>query len=92
MTSKKWTISFVVIILILLLGIAILNVVVDPYGYFDGIDGKNKNIHDNSYIRVFKANHIKRYGNNYDAYLIGGSKGGCYTSEMRRSLHGQRRK
>ena len=88
MTSKKWTISFVVIILILLLGIAILNVVVDPYGYFDGIDGKNKNIHDNSYIRVFKANHIKRYGNNYDAYLIGGSKGGCYTSEMLKKLDG----
>ncbi len=88
MTAKRWTISFVIIIIIVLTGIAVLNLVVDPYGYFDGIDGVNKNIHDNSYIRVFKANHIKKYGNNYDAYLIGGSKGGCYTSDKLKELDG----
>lgn len=88
MTAKRWTISFAIIIIIVLTGIAILNIVVDPYGYFDGIDGVNKNIHDNSYIRVFKANHIKKYGNNYDAYLIGGSKGGCYTSDKLKELDG----
>lgn len=88
MTAKRWTISFAIIIIIVLTGIAILNIVVDPYGYFDGIDGANKNIHDNSYIRVFKANHIKKYGNNYDAYLIGGSKGGCYTSDKLKELDG----
>lgn len=88
MTAKRWTISFAIIIIIVLTGIAVLNLVVDPYGYFDGIDGVNKNIHDNSYIRVFKANHIKKYGNNYDAYLIGGSKGGCYTSDKLKELDG----
>lgn len=88
MTAKKWSISFVIIIIIILLGIAILNVIVDPYDYFDGIDGINSNIHDNSYIRVFKANHIKKFGNNYDAYLIGGSKGGCYQSEKLKELDG----
>lgn len=88
MTAKKWSILFVIIIIIILLGIAILNVIVDPYDYFDGIDGINSNIHDNSYIRVFKANHIKKLGNNYDAYLIGGSKGGCYQSEKLKELDG----
>ena len=88
MTAKRWSISFVIIIIIILLGIAILNVIVDPYDYFDGIDGINSNIHDNSYIRVFKANHIKKFGNNYDAYLIGGSKGGCYQSEKLKELDG----
>jgi len=88
MTAKKWTISFIVIIIILLLGIAILNVVVDPYDYFDGIDGVNSNIHDNSYIRVFKAHHIKKFGNNYDAYILGGSKAGCYKADKLKELDG----
>ena len=81
MNAKKWTISFVVIILIVLVGIAILNYVVDPYGYFDGIDGVNDELNDNSYIRVLKANHIKKFGSEYEGYIIGGSKAGGYTSD-----------
>ena len=88
MTAKKWTISFLIIILIILLGIAILNVVVDPYGYFDAVDGINTAINDNSYIRVLKGKHIEKFGNNYDAYLLGGSKGGCYTSDKLKELDG----
>jgi hypothetical protein len=88
MTAKKWTISFVIIIIIILIGIAILNVVVDPYGYFDALDGLNTAISDNSYIRVLKGKHIQKYGKNYDAFLLGGSKGGCYTSEMLKKLDG----
>jgi hypothetical protein len=88
MTAKKWTISFVIIILIILTGIAILNLVVDPYGYFDALDGQNKAMSDNSYIRVLKEKHIQKYGNNYDAFLLGGSKGGCYTAEMLKKLDG----
>lgn len=88
MTSKRWTISFVIIILIVLFGIAVLNFVVDPYGYFDGLDGSNKYLTDNSYIRVLKAHHIKKYGKQYDGYVIGGSKAGGYTSEIMHELDG----
>ena len=88
MTSKKWTIIFLIIILIVLTGIAILNFVVDPYGYFDAIDGLNYELNDNSYIRVLKAKHIKKYGNNYQGYVLGGSKAGGYNSEMLKEFDG----
>ena len=88
MTSKKWTISFLIIILVVLLAIAILNVVVDPYGYFDAIDGLNYELNDNNYIRVLKAKHIEKYGNNYDGYILGGSKAGGYTAEKLKELDG----
>lgn len=88
MTAKRWTISFVVIIIIVLLGIAVLNVVVDPFGYFDAVDGLNYELNDNSYIRVLKAKHILKYGNNYQGYILGGSKAGGYTSEKLKTLDG----
>lgn len=88
MTSKKWTISFVIIILIVLTSIAILNYVVDPYGYFDALDGLNTELNDNNYIRVLKAKHIQKYGYQYQGYVIGGSKAGGYTSEIMYHLDG----
>ena len=88
MTSKKWAILFVMIIIIVLIGIAVLNFVVDPYGYFDGLDGSNNYLTDNSYIRVLKAYHIKKFGNKYEGYVIGGSKAGGYTAEIMYNLDG----
>lgn len=88
MTSKKWSISFLIIMLVLLAAIAILNVVVDPYGYFDAIDGLNYELNDNNYIRVLKGKHILKYGNNYDGYILGGSKAGGYTAEKLKELDG----
>ena len=88
MTSKKWTISFVIIVLIVLTSIAILNYVVDPYGYFDALDGLNKELNDNNYIRVLKAKNIQKYGQKYEGYVIGGSKAGGYTSEIMSNLDG----
>ena len=88
MTSKKWTISFVIIILIVLTSIAILNYVVDPYGYFDALDGLNTELNDNNYIRVLKAKHIQKFGEQYEGYVIGGSKAGGYTSEIMSNLDG----
>ena len=88
MTSKKWVIVFGIIILIVLTSIAIINYIVDPYGYFDALDGLNKELSDNNYIRVLKAKHIQKYGNEYEGYIIGGSKAGGYTSEIMSNLDG----
>lgn len=88
MTAKKWTIAFVTIILVILASIAILNYIVDPYGYFDGLDGLNTELNDNNYIRVLKAKHIEKYGDRYEGYVIGGSKAGGYTSKIMSELDG----
>lgn len=88
MTAKKWTISFVVIIILVLTSIALINYFVDPYGYFDGLDGLNTELNDNNYIRVLKAKHIQKYGSQYEGYVIGGSKAGGYTSKIMSSLDG----
>ena len=88
MSAKKWTITFVSIILVVLAAIAIINYVVDPYGYFDGLDGLNEELNDNNYIRVLKAKHIQKYGDQYEGYVIGGSKAGGYTSKIMEELDG----
>lgn len=88
MTAKKWTITFVIIIITVLIFIALINYIVDPYGYFDGLDGLNKELNDNNYIRVLKAKHIQKFGEQYEGYVLGGSKAGGYTSEIMSKLDG----
>ena len=74
MNSKKWTISFVIIILLCLLFIVGVNFFVDPYGYFRAQKGENYSMDEEDYLREQKAEHIKYHGNEYDAFLVGGSK------------------
>ena len=51
MNSKKWTIRFVIIILICLLFIVSVNFFVDPYGYFRAQKGENYTMDEEDYRR-----------------------------------------
>ena len=70
MNSKKWTIRFVIIILICLLFIVSVNFFVDPYGYFRAQKGENYTMDEEDYLREQKAEHIKYHGDEYDAFLF----------------------
>ena len=65
MNSKKWTIRFVIIILICLLFIVSVNFFVDPYGYFRAQKGENYTMDEEDYLREQKAEHIKYHGDEY---------------------------
>ena len=88
MTTKKWCISFVCIILAALLFIMGVNYFYDPYGYFRSQSGDCYDLDENDYLREQKAEHIKHFSDQYDAYLIGGSKAGALRTDKLKELDG----
>ena len=88
MTTKKWCISFVCIILAALLFIMSVNYFYDPYGYFRSQSGDCYDLDENDYLREQKAEHIKHISDQYDAYLIGGSKAGALRTDKLKELDG----
>lgn len=88
MTTKKWCIRFLCLILAALVAIMGINYVVDPYGYFRSQSGDCYDLDENDYLRELKAEHIKHFSDNYDAYLIGGSKAGALRTEKLKELDG----
>ncbi len=73
-TAKRWFIAFVAIILLVLVFICSVNYFIDPYGYFRFQGGNYFELNDDYYTRVLKAERIKNFADEYDAYIIGGSK------------------
>lgn len=90
MNAKKWTIGFVFLILLCLLFIAGVNFFVDPYGYFGARKGENYSMDEEDYLREQKAEHIKYHVDDYDAYLVGGSKAGAIHSDKLSEIDGYR--
>lgn len=90
MNTKKWTIAFVFLILLCLLFIAGANFIIDPYGYFAAQKGENYSMDEEDYLREQKAEHIKYHANDYDAFLVGGSKAGAIHSDKLSELDGLR--
>ncbi len=81
MNEKRWTLSFVGLIILAILVIMTLNYVVDPYKYFASQSGDYYDVDADDYIREQKIEHIKKNPDKYDAYLIGGSKAGAIKTE-----------
>ena len=88
MNSKRWSVAFVALIVLVLIGIMSLNYFVDPYKYFSSQSGDYYEADENDYLREQKAEHIKRFNSQYDAYLICGSKGGALRTEKLKELDG----
>lgn len=88
MTTKKWCISFLCLILAALIAIMGINYFVDPYGYFRSQGGDCYDLDENDYLRELKAEHIENFSDKYDAYLIGGSKAGAIRTEKLKELDG----
>lgn len=88
MSGKKWTISFLACILACLVVIMSLNYFVDPYGYFKSQSGEAYDLDYYDYLREQKAQHIKHFSDEYDAYFICGSKGGAVRPAKLKELDG----
>lgn len=90
MSTKKWTLWFVFLIVLCLVFIAGANFIVDPYGYFAARKGENYEMDEEDYLREQKAEHIKYHADEYDAYLVGGSKAGAIHSDKLSEIDGYR--
>ena len=88
MNAKKWSCCFVALILACLMVIMSLNYFVDPYGYFESQSGEAYGLDYYDYLRGQKAEHIKHFSDNYDAYLVCGSKGSAVRPEKLKELDG----
>ncbi len=88
MNSKKWSAVFVSLTALVLAGIMALNYFVDPYKYFSSQSGEYYEADETDYLREQKAEHIRKCKDNYDAYLVCGSKGGAVRTDKLRELDG----
>lgn len=93
---KRWSICVAGMMLAGLLLTAVCNYVIDPYGYFTYQSGEyedavKKNRQNTSCLqREYKLEHIKKYGDQYDAYVLGGSKAGSYRADSLSQMDGYR--
>ena len=95
MKYKKWAVGFLVFVLAVFGFICGMNYFVDPFGYFAFRGGSYDTlgtieVNDNNYSRFFKAEHVKNYQDEYDAYIIGGSKAGTYLADKMSEIDGYR--
>lgn len=90
MSAKKWSFLFAGFIVLCLLFIMGTNYFVDPFGYFRAQGGSDYTLDENHYLREIKAEQIKSHADEYDAYLIGGSKAGAIRTEKLTQLDGYR--
>ncbi len=83
MSGKKWVSIFVGIMLCTLLFIASMNFFVDPFEYFKYTSGEYIEYPNRStiYTRYIKAKYVQKYGKEYDAYVLGGSKSGALRTD-----------
>lgn len=87
-SSKKWVITFVILMVCVLVFIGSVNYFVDPYGYFRFQGGNYFELNDDYYTRVLKAERIKNYSDEYDAYIIGGSKASGIRADNMKEIDG----
>lgn len=90
---KKWSIGFFALILLVFVFIVGMNYFVDPMGYFAYRGGDYNKlgdipVSDTNYARFFKAEHVKNFGDQYEGYIIGGSKAGTYHTEGLKEIDG----
>lgn len=88
MSGKKWTLSFLSIIIGVLVVIAGLNYFVDPFGYFRFRGGDYYELGEDYYTRYLKAQHINNFPEEYDGYVLGGSKAGGLLTETLSNVEG----
>ena len=79
--GKRWLILFFTIVFVGILGFMAANYIIDPTGYF-AVEKGDENIDANGYTRAAKSKYIKKYADEYDAVILGGSKSGVLSTEL----------
>lgn len=91
MNFKRWNIAFLGLMAAVLVFVAGMNYFVDPFCYFRFQSGDYEDIvsiDSKFYLRELKAQHVKNFGDQYDTFVLGGSKTGSYRNEKLEELDG----
>lgn len=79
--SKKWIITFFVIVAVGTAAFMTTNFLVDPTGYFS-VERGAEAVNANGYTRAAKSKYIKKHADEYNAVVLGGSKAGVLSTEL----------
>lgn len=79
--SKKWLITFFVIVAAGIAAFMTVNYLVDATGYFS-VERGAETIDANGYTRAAKSKYIKKHADEYNAVVLGGSKAGVLSTEL----------
>ena len=94
MKYKRWMLGMLAFVLLVLAGIGSLNYFVDPYDYFAYVSGDYKDLSPvdgkTGYVRLLKLTHVKKFADQYEGYILGGSKAGSYRTEKLAEMDGYR--
>ncbi len=82
MSSKKWLVMFVITALLLVAGIAGLNIIVDPFGAFGDKVMKWYEYDFTKNPRVAKISYIEQHMEEYDSYIVGSSSTSSFPVEQ----------
>lgn len=82
MSSKKWFVMFVVTVLLLVMGIAGLNIIVDPFGAFGDRVMKWYAYDFTKNPRVAKISYMDQHSNEYDSFIVGSSSTSSFPVEQ----------
>lgn len=77
-TAKRWVFSFVGMIVFVMLAIAAVNYIVDPFSYFHPLVVKDRGLYSydgSCNYRLVHYNYFKEHHQEYTGVILGGSKG-----------------
>lgn len=79
--SKKWLLTFFVIVAVGIAAFMMTNYLVDATGYFS-VERGAETVDANGYTRAAKSKYIKKHADAYNAVVLGGSKAGVLSTEL----------
>ncbi|MDD3796081.1 MAG: hypothetical protein PHE06_08980 [Lachnospiraceae bacterium] len=89
MKSKHWLSIFFILLFLGIGSFMLLNYIVDPFGYFTLTKGEDL-FDSEDYSRAIKADYFTENSDQFDAVVLGGSKGGVLSTELLSSYTGKR--
>jgi len=78
MTARRWALSYVGAMAFVMLLIAIVNYIVDPFSYFHTSITEDRGVYSydgNNNLRLINYRYFKEHHQEYDGVILGGSKG-----------------
>ena len=81
MSSKKWLVAFFATVLLILAGIGVFNILVDPFGVFDLDFLEWPSYEMTLNPRTAKISYLKDHHEQYDSYIVGASSSSSFPVE-----------
>ena len=78
--SKQWLLLFFAIVFVGTAAFMAVNYQIDDTGYF-AVEHGDETVDANGYTRAAKCKYLRKYADDYNAVVLGGSKAGVLSTE-----------